>query len=83
MENIEYTDKTKYLEIKKYTEDMYSKDDFDVSFIKLCLKIFFPECLNDSDINLNEAIEGLGSNDCGIDAFLVDEKQKVMHYNGF
>ena len=83
MENIEYTDKTKYLEIKKYADDMYSKDDFDISFIKLCLKIFFPECLNDSDINLNEAIEGLGSNDCGIDAFLVDEKQKVMHFFQF
>lgn len=49
----------------------------------MSLKIFFPECLNNSIIEIEEAIDGLGSNDNGIDAYLVDEKSKIMHFFQF
>ena len=83
IENTYYTDKEKYLDIKKYVNDFYPDDEFEVSFIKLCLKIFFPECIGNGIISIDEAIDGLGSNDCGIDAYLVDEKSRIMHFFQF
>ena len=84
MNSVYIQDKEKYNKIKKTCEQYFSDDDFEVSFIKLCLKIFFPECLdNDSSISIENAIDGLGSNDNGIDAYLVDEKSKIMHFFQF
>ncbi len=83
--NIQVTsDKDKYAYITKNCKDFFPDDEFEVSFIKLCLKIFFPECLdNNSSISIENAIDGLGSNDDGIDAYLVDEKSKIMHFFQF
>ena len=79
-----YTDKQKYQSIKSYCDKKYENERFDVSFIKLCLTILFPECLNyNSDDSIDDAIEGLGSNDLGIDAFLKDDNSKTMIFCQF
>ena len=46
------TDKKKYSDIKKYCDAFFPLDDFDKAFIKMSLKIFFPECLNNNIIKI-------------------------------
>lgn len=84
LDTLHYTDKQKYQDIKSYCDKKYENDKFEVSFIKLCLTILFPECLNyNSDDSIDDAIDGLGSNDLGIDAFLKDESSKTMIFCQF
>ena len=74
-----YTDKQKYKEIKSYCSNKYENEKFEVSYIRLCLEMLFPNCLYNSDDNIDEAIEGLGSNDIGIDAYLKDDDSKILY----
>lgn len=81
---VHYTDKQKYQNIKSYCDKKYENDKFEVSFIKLCLTMLFPECLNyNSDDSIDDAIDGLDRNDLGIDAFLRDDNSKTMIFCQF
>lgn len=77
---LNYTDKQKYKEIKSYCSNKYENEKFEVSYIRLCLEMLFPNCLDyNSDNSIDEAIEGLGSNDLGIDAYLKDDDSKILY----
>ena len=79
-----FTSKNKYNEIKSYCKKKYENDRFDVSYMKLCLEILFPDFLNFNSVDsIEDAIEGLGSRDLGVDAYIRDDKAKTLIFCQF
>lgn len=80
---VHLTDKEKYKSLRKYCNKLFDNEKFEDSYIKLSLKILFPEIIDMSNEELDFAIDGLGSNDAGIDAFVIDEKSKCFNFLQF
>lgn len=70
------TDKNMFQNLKRYATELTKEEDITKSFPFLCLKIYFPK-LSDSDID--DALQGLISNDESIDAFWVDDEDQTVH----
>ena len=93
---VHITDKDKYKYINKFCKNTYCdvtgyNDDDNSSFVKTfpygILKAYFSNILDNNHIS--DAVEGLGSNDFGIDAFfanlkaLKNQQIKNLLENGF
>lgn len=74
------TDKEIFKQLQHQAKELTGKGDFALAFPFLCLQIFFP---NLTEEEINEAIEGLGSNDEGIDAFWIDKEEEVIYIAQF
>lgn len=70
------TEKNFFQEIKKYATEITKEEDITKSFPYFCLKIFFP---NMTDESIEEALDGLGSNDESIDAFWLDNEDQIIN----
>lgn len=68
-------EKTLFNKLIKTANEHFNLDNFTQSFPKIILRMFFK--LEDEDIE--DAVRGLGSNDEGIDAFFVDDKNKIYY----
>lgn len=81
---LHYTDKQKFNKLKSYCEKKYEDDKFETSYIKLCISMLFQDCLvYNSEDAIEDVIEGLGSNDLGIDAYLRDDSSQTMIFCQF
>jgi hypothetical protein len=67
-----------------------AKDNFDENFRldqlfpRMILLAYFNQIINDYDEeNSNEDLKGLGNNDGGIDAYVVDKKNKIIYFCQF
>ena len=69
-----YNDKTFFKDMKKEVQD-YS-EDITESFPCFCLKIFWDDLSKD---DVENALQGLTTNDDSIDAFFVDESNKEIN----
>ena len=87
---VHITDKDKYKYINKFCKNTYCdvtgyNDDDNSSFVKTfpygILKAYFSNILDNNHIS--DAVEGLGSNDFGIDAFFVDTDNKKIIFCQF
>lgn len=87
---VHITDKDKYKYINKFCKSTYYdvtgyNDDDNSSFVKTfpygILKAYFSNILDNNHIS--DAVEGLGSNDFGIDAFFVDTDNKKIIFCQF
>ena len=74
------SDKAIFQSLKKYATELSKEDDITKSFPYLCLKIYFPK-LSDEDIE--QAIQGLNSDDESIDAFWIDDDDQTVHIAQF
>lgn len=73
-------DKDLFSEINRYAKEYTKEEDITKSFPYLCLKIYFPKL---SDEEIDDAIQGLGSNDEGIDAFWIDHDDQIINIAQF
>ena len=65
-----------FQEMRRYATELSNEEDITKSFPYFCLKIFFP---NLSDENIEEAVDGLGSDDESIDAFWLDNDDRIIN----
>ena len=77
---VKMADKDLFSEINRYAREYTKEEDITKSFPYLCLKIYFPKL---SDEEIDDAIQGLGSNDEGIDAFWIDHDDQIINIAQF
>ena len=68
-------DKEFFQQFQKYSKDIANEDNITDSFPKVILKMYFDL----SDDEIEDAIEGLSSNDDSVDAYWVDEGEEIIH----
>lgn len=76
-----FSDKDIVKELTTYGKEETGSEKLSDSFPFVMLKIDFSDVLRDTEIK--DALEGLGSNDEGVDAFWVNKDEKVMYFAQF
>lgn len=74
------SDKNMFHDLKRYATELSKEEDISKSFPYLCLKIYFPK-LSDEDIE--NALQGLISDDESIDGFWIDDDDQIVHIAQF
>lgn len=77
------TEKHKYQQIRKKVDELFEGEEFSESYIKFVLKLLHPNIYGDNDTSLDLALDGLGSNDAGIDAHVIDVDNKFNYIYQF
>jgi len=67
------TEKEKFNKFSDYIKGMYDKEEFSSAFSKYILYMYF------ENVDVEESLYGLGSNDEGVDAFVVNDNAKKIY----
>lgn len=67
-----------HLRVKQEEDHLLAKKQLDYVFGFLMLELFFSRELNDTQ-KIEDALDGLGSNDSGVDAYFFDEETRTHH----